>query len=328
MIAKFARTLANTLIAFETNDSKFHKLSEQLVRFLRSKGINARPTERPFHVSVSYINESFHENVLLDLMEEADGAGKFRGVQFVPLMGKDGYVYLSLQVDPGAQFFSFKRKVDKFTHARRFNAFKAHISLARFHQAYMTDTLISDLQEMFDANFSIKSDRVLLYDQSHSVYRSMEAAMELYERLEAKNRMGKHSMESLMRRILDSRTKGFFKDEYWSPISSFQKDFAKEMIDLTLVKSEYFRSKDSTNEMPDGKEWVWEIPYSEKGGWYLRVVASFGPSPLSNPNSVYDLIYTLTWSAKVKASQPLKSRRDYGTTIISEIEALEKKTSK
>lgn len=327
MSDKAARTLSNTLIAFETNDARFQKLSSHLVKFLRSEGIYAQPTQKPFHVSVSYINEAVEEQNLIDLMEEADGAGMFRGVQFTPLRGKDGYIYLSLQVDPSSQFFSFKKKVDTHTNARRFNAFKAHISLARFHSAYMTDDLIQKLHDEFDPHFSIKSDRVLLYDQSHSVYRSLEAALELYERLEAKNRMGKQSMESLMRKILDKHTKGVFRDEYWAPLAAIRKDFAAEMIDSSLVKSQYYHSKNGDSQMPQGKEWLWEIPYSDKGGWYLRIVASFGPSPISDPTSLYDLIYTLSWSAKVKASEPLKSRRDYGEQLMGEIEQLEKKAS-
>lgn len=326
MSSKAAKTLSNTLIAFETNDARFQRLSSHLVKFLRSEGIYAQPTAKPFHVSVSYINEAVEEKSLIDLMEEADGAGKFRGVQFTPLRGKDGYIYLSLQVDPSSQFFSFKKKVDTHTNARRFNAFKAHISLARFHSEYMTDDLMQKLHEEFDPHFSIKSDRVLLYDQSHSVYRSLEAALELYERLEAKNRLGKHSMESVMRKILDKHTKGVFKDEYWSPLAAVRKDFAKEKIDLNLVSADYFHSKDESQ--PVGKKWNFEIPYSDKGGWSLRLVASFGPSPVKDPTSIYDLVYTLSWSANVKtAAEPLKIRRDYGDQILDEIEQLEKKSS-
>lgn len=117
----------------------------------------------------------------------------------------------------------------------------------------------------------------------------------------AKNRLGRKAMESLMRKILDKHTAGVFSDEYWAPLSSIMHDFNLESIDISLTNSKYFtlkRSEFSYDGMPDGKEWIFAIPY-KKGGWHLRLVASFGPSPVRNPMSVYDLVYTLCWDAKL-----------------------------
>lgn len=128
--------------------------------------------------------------------------------------------------------------------------------------------------------------------------------MELVEHLEAKNRLGRHAMESLMRRILEKHTKGVFRDNSWKPIHDIQKDFASEMIDMDLVKSQYYHAKPgqgTSSDGPEGKEWLFEIPYT-KGGWHLRIVASFGPSLISDPMSAYDVIYTLSWDGRLKSS--------------------------
>lgn len=304
MIGREARALSNTLIAFDADEPQFEKLSDQVVRYLRSKGIMALPTDRPFHVSVSYISKPQEEDDLVGLMEEAEGAGRFHGKKLVPLRGKSGDIYVALQVEASPKFFNFKRKVEDKTKSHGFaKGFKTHISLAKFPASSLEPRLMDQLNEVFNPVFSINSDRVLLYDRSHKVYRSMEANLELIEQLESKNRMSRRAMESLMRRILDRNTKGVFSDNYWTPIHDIQKEFSSEMIDLTLVKSNYFYPKPGMGNVGEiqGKEWLFEIPYT-KGGWHLRVVASFGPSPVNDPMSKYDVIYTLSWDGRLKTS--------------------------
>jgi hypothetical protein len=137
---------------------------------------------------------------------------------------------------------------------------------------------------------------------------------ELFDSLKAENRKTKSNMENLMRRILDKHTRGVFRDENWKPIFAILKDLADEMIQPVLMESKYFTNKDNLSNSPDGKRWFFEIPYQDKGGWYLNIVASFGPSPSSDPTSIYDLVYTLTWSAKIK------------NATVKKISYLEKKT--
>jgi hypothetical protein len=135
--------------------------------------------------------------------------------------------------------------------------------------------------------------------------------MDLNERLKAENRKSKSSMEKMMRNILDAHTKGVFRDNHWAPVQAIQKELSEELVDLTLVKAEYYHGK---NHEPEGKIWLFEIPYQDKGGWYLRIVANFGPSSPKDPTEKYDLVYTLSWSAKVKAA-----------SVISEIQKMERK---
>jgi len=131
----------------------------------------------------------------------------------------------------------------------------------------------------------------------------------LFESLKAENRKSKSSMENLIRHILEKNTKGVFKDENWKPLAAIQKEFSNEMIEPILIESKYFHNRDSDNNSPDGKKWFYEIPYQNKGGWYLNIVASFGPSSVQDPTSKYDLTYTLTWSAKIKDSLSEKIAR-------------------
>jgi hypothetical protein len=309
MIGRKARTLSNTLIAFDADSTQFEKLSDRVIAYLRENQIMALPTDRPFHVSVSYISNAQEEDDLIGLMEEAEGAGRFHSKTLVPLKGKNGSTYIALQVEASPKFFNFKRKVDDHTKSRGFaRGFKTHISLAKFPSWQMRQGLMEELNKKFNPVFSINSDRVLLYDQSHKIYRSMEANLELADHLKAHNRMSYRSMETMMRKILDRNTKGFFKDNHWAPVHKIQNELSAEMIDMDLMRSKYFHNKDSTSSEPDGKEWVFEVYYGDEGGWTLRVVASFGPSPTSDPMSVYDLVYTLTWSKKIKKEASLSSK--------------------
>lgn len=118
--------------------------------------------------------------------------------------------------------------------------------------------------------------------------------------------MSKRHLESLMRRILDGKTKGVFSDSHWKPIHDIQKEFELEGIDMTLNKAQYYQNKGSSSAY-DGKEYVFEVPYGEKGGWILRLLASFGPSPLSDPTSLYDVIYTLSWDGRMKQTASTKT---------------------
>jgi hypothetical protein len=95
-------------------------------------------------------------------------------------------------------------------------------------------------------------------------------------------------------------TKGVFSDEYWTPWQNIIKDLNANNIDYIVNGSKYYKLKDSCSDHNDGKRWELTVYAGDKGGWKIHVIASFGPSPINNPCSKYDMIYTTTWDSKIR----------------------------
>lgn len=110
----------------------------------------------------------------------------------------------------------------------------------------------------------------------------------------------KRKAESFLHKLLDNRTKGVFSDNSWKPIHKIFDDFNAHDVDYSVNKSEYYKTKGSENaESPDGKRWELTIYCTDKGGWHLKLIASFGPSPVGTTDR-YDVIYTLSWDGKLR----------------------------
>lgn len=116
------------------------------------------------------------------------------------------------------------------------------------------------------------------------------------------NALSRSQAERVLHSILSARTKGVFSDNHWLPYQQILTDLDKHGIDFGLVKSEYYRNKGSTHPIGDGKRWSLNVYYGDKGGWYLNIIASFGPSK-PNETDKYDMIYSFSWSAAIKKSK-------------------------
>lgn len=125
--------------------------------------------------------------------------------------------------------------------------------------------------------------------------------------------------------IIEHHTKGVFSDNHWKPIHDIESAIHRHGIECNLTEAKYFHHPGSKNTMPDGKSWSYQIPVSDKGGLWLHIIASFGPSSIETPaeakgrpqeskNDRYDIVYQLEWTAKAKK-----------TAVSSSIAQLEKK---
>lgn len=110
----------------------------------------------------------------------------------------------------------------------------------------------------------------------------------------------KRKAEAFLHQLLDSRTKGVFSDNSWQPIHKIFDDFNTHAVDYAINKSEYYKAKGSENsDTPDGKQWDLTIYGTDKGGWHLKIIASFGPSKVGATDR-YDVIYTLSWDGRIR----------------------------
>lgn len=103
--------------------------------------------------------------------------------------------------------------------------------------------------------------------------------------------------ESMIRLVLDRNTKGLFRDEFWTPYNKILTELDEREVNYVVIESKYDHDSEGA---PSGKQWLLRIFSSTgKGGWHLRIVASFGPSK-KGENDVYDLVAVLSWDAKIK----------------------------
>ena len=117
--------------------------------------------------------------------------------------------------------------------------------------------------------------------------------------------MTKYKAKQLIYNIVEPHTKGFFSDDYWRPIKAITDALERSKIPFHLVKSEY--THETGKQMPKGKEWTYAIPVSDKGGFWLYIVASFGPSAIDTTTSSqehkadkYDLVFQVEWNPEAK----------------------------
>lgn len=108
----------------------------------------------------------------------------------------------------------------------------------------------------------------------------------------------KSRAETFLRKIIHQGLDGVHRDTSWKPIHDLFERLEKNDIQIQNLKTEYYRNKDSSSEIGDGKKWSFEIPHT-KGGWYVEIVASF-MGPVSDPSAAYDIIASTMYSAKVK----------------------------
>lgn len=133
--------------------------------------------------------------------------------------------------------------------------------------------------------------------------------------------LSKTKAESYLHGIIDPLTKGVFRDEHWAPIHQIQKKLAEGNVEAVLTHAGY--THEPGKQMPKGKEWDFDIFQGDKGGWHLKILASFGPSSVDqktqeHKSDAYDVIYTLNWDGRMKKS----------ASVIQEITRLEQKIKK
>ena len=102
--------------------------------------------------------------------------------------------------------------------------------------------------------------------------------------------------ETLIHKTLDPIFKGVHRDHFWKPIHDGAKALAALDIYPQALKTEYQHDKEGH---VSGKEWLYDIPFGEKGGWHMRVLCSFGPSKIGETDA-YDIIYTLNWDGRMR----------------------------
>jgi len=128
--------------------------------------------------------------------------------------------------------------------------------------------------------------------------------------------LSKQKAKSYLHSIIDPKTKGFFKDEYWKPVQEIFKELANNDIDYSIKESKYYHLPNSEHApMPDGKKWYIEIPHGDKGGFVLYINASFGASKPGS-SDIYDLVATVDYSSSIKAKLKIAGVEDVSEKLI------------
>jgi hypothetical protein len=119
----------------------------------------------------------------------------------------------------------------------------------------------------------------------------VEAASNFYN-------MRKNEADTYLGNLLEQGTGGIHRDAYWRPINQIFSRLERAGIQIQNLETKYYKNKESSNTLGDGKEWKFEVPF-DKGGWHVQILASFAGS-VKDPSDAYDIVITKTYSASLK----------------------------
>jgi hypothetical protein len=96
------------------------------------------------------------------------------------------------------------------------------------------------------------------------------------------NSMKNREARKFVNRLLDMHTKGFFKDDYWRPITRTFKELAEHGIFYEVNKTEYLKDNEGR---PNAKIWSFSIDFFNDKG---RKTTLYGTITASGAGSVED----------------------------------------
>lgn len=106
------------------------------------------------------------------------------------------------------------------------------------------------------------------------------------------NGLRKSKVVNLVNHLIDPHTKGFFRDEYWTPVAAIRKELDRNGIEYTALPGTgtYTHNQDGK---PISKSWKYEIEFvNDRGNLdavYLHITAS-GAGSVADPMGVYDVV--------------------------------------
>ncbi len=104
--------------------------------------------------------------------------------------------------------------------------------------------------------------------------------------------MRKSKVVTVVNHLIDPHTKGFFRDEFWTPIAAIRKELDRNGIEYTALPGTGTYSHNQEGK-PISKSWKYEIEFvNDRGNLdavYLHITAS-GAGSVADPMSVYDVV--------------------------------------
>jgi hypothetical protein len=109
--------------------------------------------------------------------------------------------------------------------------------------------------------------------------------------------LSKARAETLLRKLVMQDTQGFFRDNNWAPVHAIFKRLDEAGFEVRNLQTEYYGRR-SNHPLGDGKSWSFQVPWT-KGGWYVRIVASWAGSA-TDPSERYDILTQVSYSARLQ----------------------------
>lgn len=106
------------------------------------------------------------------------------------------------------------------------------------------------------------------------------------------NGLRKSKVVNVVNHLIDPHTKGFFRDEYWTPVTAIRKELDRNGIEYTALPGTGAYTHNQEGK-PISKSWKYEIEFvNDRGNLdvvYLHITAS-GAGSVDDPMSVYDVV--------------------------------------
>jgi hypothetical protein len=98
------------------------------------------------------------------------------------------------------------------------------------------------------------------------------------------NGMNNREARKFVSQLLHRHTKGFFKDEYWQPVTATFKELSRHGVDYVVTETQYYQD-DRGN--PSSKVWRFEVEFVNDKG---RMTKLYGTITAAGAGTVQDLL--------------------------------------
>ena len=114
--------------------------------------------------------------------------------------------------------------------------------------------------------------------------------IKIAEEISKINGMSKQRAKTYINKLMDKYSKGFFSDEFWSPIQNIYKALSEDNIDYAIDKAEY--TKDDMG-VPIAKRWNFTVSFINDKGKEQKLtglIVASGAGSVEEPLDKYDVV--------------------------------------
>jgi len=102
--------------------------------------------------------------------------------------------------------------------------------------------------------------------------------------------MSKQRAKTYINKLMEKHSKGFFDDEYWSPVQEILKDMGEDEIDYVVDNTEYKKDEEGR---PSSKKWMLTIQFVDDKGKEQKLaghIIASGAGSVEDPLDRYDIV--------------------------------------
>ena len=102
--------------------------------------------------------------------------------------------------------------------------------------------------------------------------------------------MSRQKAKTYINKLMDKHSKGFFEDDFWSPVQNIFKDMSEDEIDYSVENTKYNKNEEGR---PSSKKWMLTISFINDKGKEQKLtghIIASGAGSVEDPLDRYDIV--------------------------------------